>query len=230
MSKQAKIIAVYNEKGGAGKTTTACQLAGTLGHRGYEVLVADLDPQQTAASWLGKGEGANFPATIWPGFRYGSSVVNELGKLSLKYDVIVIDCAPSVEQKGTWAALLVCDLALISTRLGPADLEALPAAKILLKKARNESGRDIPARVSIAGFRKNRSDDRAALEMLSADKEVPVLKLTLGDRAAYTRSMLYGVTAHSLPNSRDAVAELDTYVDAVEKLVGLSRSKRKGGE
>ena len=39
----------FTRKGGVGKTTTACQLAGTLGHRGYDVLVADLDPQQTSA-------------------------------------------------------------------------------------------------------------------------------------------------------------------------------------
>ena len=41
----AHIITVFNQKGGVGKTTTTCQLAGTLGYRGFDLLVADMDPQ-----------------------------------------------------------------------------------------------------------------------------------------------------------------------------------------
>ncbi len=219
--KLAKIISVFNEKGGSGKTTTACQLAGTLGHRGFDVLVADLDPQQTSASWLAREEGKNFPATVWPGFRYGKAIASELGKLASKYDVIVIDCAPSVEQPGTWAALLVSDLALIPTKLGPSDTDALPAAKALAKNALRSAGRDFPVRVLPVAHRGNRSDDRLALEILKGDVEFPVLPLTLGDRTAYTRSMLFGATAHSLPNAKPAITEIDALADMVQELIGL---------
>jgi len=49
-------IAVVNEKGGSGKTTTAVNLAAALGERDRRVLVVDLDPQASASKWYGVKE------------------------------------------------------------------------------------------------------------------------------------------------------------------------------
>jgi len=49
----AKIIALVNQKGGTGKTTSTINIAAGLTNKGYKVLTIDLDPQGSLTASLG---------------------------------------------------------------------------------------------------------------------------------------------------------------------------------
>jgi chromosome partitioning protein len=65
MTKQTRVIAVSNQKGGVAKTTTAINLAASLALADQRVLVIDMDPQANLTSGVGQKDQATDAGTIY---------------------------------------------------------------------------------------------------------------------------------------------------------------------
>lgn len=94
-----RVIAITNQKGGSGKTTTAVNLAATLGELKRRVLLVDLDPQASASNWYGVVE-------------EGKGLFDAFTESRNLKDLIHPTCVPRVEMIPSSAWLVGVDKAL----------------------------------------------------------------------------------------------------------------------
>ena len=181
----AKIIAVAQQKGGAGKTTVAAHLGMAWAGKGKQVVFFDVDPQQSLAAWYDLrrevvGESDNLTFAAFDGWKASS----EIARAKRHADVIVVDSPPHAETAAR-VAVREADLVVVPAQLSPMDIWAMRSTLDLAEKARSAFLvvlNRVPPRSRVA-------DDLKA--SLKKDK-IPLAKTTLGNRTAFAASLMAG--------------------------------------
>jgi len=186
-----RTIAIINEKGGTGKTTTAVNLSAALGEMNRRVLLVDLDGQAASSRWLGVEEDTRFADALYRGEGLatveevipGVSLVPGSGKLDSVahdlrptqggqlrkllagvegFDFAVIDCPPSLGNRLIGNALLAATWALVPVETSILALDGLKILLTTLDDVRDGFGHDI----ELAGVLACRYDPRTRLSSL----------------------------------------------------------------
>jgi len=201
----AVIIAVANQKGGAGKTTVCVNLAGGLAEAGYRVLVVDADPQASALAWRNNGGEENelgFDVIALPNSTLHRDVPSLAGKS--EYEVILIDCPPGGVLRSraddiTRSAVLAAQVVLIPLQPSPLDYQAAVTMLPLLQQTalyKPELRVWLLVNRRLSGNNRLARDARdAAASFFAADGlDIQVLATEIGARSGLAESAGLGQT------------------------------------
>ena len=116
-------MAVFNQKGGSGKTMLAVHLAVAAFLAGCKVVILDLDPQGSASHW--KAARGDVPGPVVVKVAASSLERAIAGAVNDGYDFILIDCPPAVTP-ATARMIGAAGLVIVPICPEPFDLAALP--------------------------------------------------------------------------------------------------------
>ncbi len=213
------VIAFAGQKGGAGKSTAAINVAAEALRRGLDVLLIDADPQGTARSWHAAAAEAGHPAPAV--LCLSEDLHRRVPSLAKEHELVVIDCPPRHAEIQR-AALLVADVFVIPAAGTPADAWALVGTAKLIDEARKVRPK-LDARVLISRLKASTSVGRMARDVL-AGAGLPLLRAELRDRVAFQEAMAAGLGVTVYAPRSEAADEVRAVVD---ELTG-KEAKRRG--
>lgn len=192
-----RTIAIISQKGGAGKTTAAVNLAVEAERQGIASAIVDLDPQSSSCGWRDSRAG-DTPAVVSAQASRLTQVLDTARKSGV--GLAIIDTAPHSESTSL-AAARVADLILIPCRPAILDLRAIGQTIELSRLAKKPAVvilNSVPARGTLA------IEAEAAIEEYGVD----IAPTHLGQRAAFVHSLTNGLTAQEIDPDGKAANEI----------------------
>ncbi|WP_027710228.1 ParA family partition ATPase [Zooshikella ganghwensis] len=211
------VISILNQKGGAGKTTIAVNLAHALKLEGGKVLLVDSDPQGSARDWNEANEGEIVPVVGLD----RETLPKDLQAIKAGYDWVIIDGAPQIA-KLSGAAVKASDLVVIPCQPSPYDVWAA-ADLVDIIKARQDvtNGKPLAAFI-ISRAIKNTKLGREVQEALEG-YELPIMHSSTTQRVAYPTTASEGQTVFVEPKSA-AAQEVNLIKNEVKELLNDLKS------
>ncbi|WP_448812167.1 ParA family partition ATPase [Agromyces bauzanensis] len=210
-----EIIAVLNQKGGAGKTTIATHLSRALQSLGSDVVLVDSDPQGSARDWAAVDE--NNPIVTVGIDR--PTIARDARKLGARY--VVIDGAPQAQELAA-SALTAADLVLIPVQPSPYDIWATADLVELVKQRQMITDGKLRAYFVVSRAINGTTLGKEIREALE-DYGLPVLETVVHQRQAYPKSAVRGSTV--LDDGTDAAAAAEIRALAAEVVAILEGAK-----
>jgi chromosome partitioning protein len=202
-----KVIAVAQQKGGAGKTMLAAQLAVVFAQT-MSVAILDIDPQGSLTVW-GKLRAAAPKAAnkITIANTAGWRLTTELDKLKASHDIVLIDTPPVIDTDAR-RAIRAADLVLVPLNPSPPDLWA---AEGTIKLAAEEK-----RKIALVFNRApTASRLRKRLEAEIAGRGLALLETALANRAGYANAFADGLGVTEAGPTTQAAEEVAALAQAV---------------
>ena len=182
------ILAVINQKGGAGKTTLAVHLACWLADKGNRVAFIDNDPQQSASRWIASASPQMplFPITDV------QALIAQLPKIEAAHDVVVCDGSPRLNDQ-THVLMYFAHQILIPVLPSALDVQATIETKQAIDKvaiAREADGVGM-AKVSVILNKVRTISEQAKLvRKVLRDMGFPMCSKVISLRDAFSKAVV----------------------------------------
>ncbi len=180
-----KVISVLNQKGGAGKSTIAINVAVGFAREGKKVLLIDTDNQRSCLYWYSNRD--EEPEVKVESIPISGALRKAIPEHKKNYDVIIIDGVPS-EDKMTTASIDVSDFILIPFQPSAMDYWSTETL------AERVMGSDKNAAYLLSRFPTSRTRLSEEIYTLIKEQELPLLETRIRNRVSYADSISNSTT------------------------------------
>ena len=206
-----KTISILSQKGGAGKTSLAINLAGAAKAAAQDAVIIDLDPQASAKSWYDRRDKEN-PVVISAQAAALAEVLVTAATHGADY--AIIDTAPHSETAALTAGK-AADLILIPCRASYVDLKAIEITIDLVRLART------PAMFVLSCIRPGDKTLPDSAESHLAQYSIPVSPQRITQRAAVVHALTAGQAVTEFEPDGAAAHEVRALFDIASTHVGV---------